>query len=94
MEVLVFMQEGCSVCKELRQILKPIDREGYIYIDDVKVQVVYNNDLLKSYGGNSTPYTVFLKDGKMIWSEKGVYSKELLKDRIRQLKEGSLTKSV
>ena len=79
-----FHAEWCGPCKTLA----PIVKEVYKAMDDkiriIKIDVDKNQALAKKYQVRGVPTLALFKNGKVIWKESGVRTKQQIINIINQ----------
>ncbi len=79
-----FQAEWCGPCKTLA----PIVKEVYKAMDDkiriIKIDVDKNQALAKKYQVRGVPTLALFKNGKVIWKESGVRTKQQIINIINQ----------
>ena len=73
-----FSAEWCAPCKTLTPILQQVKEEKGDGLKIVKIDVDKNNELASSYEVLGVPTMILYKDGKQVWRQSGVLSREEL----------------
>jgi thioredoxin 1 len=68
----------CSPCKMQSPILKEIANELGNRIKVIKIDVDQNSEIASRYNIQSVPTLIIFKNGKQIWRQSGVVSKNQL----------------
>jgi len=68
----------CSPCKMQSPILKEVANELGDRIKVIKIDVDQNNEIASRYNIQSVPTLIMFKNGKQIWRQSGVISKNQL----------------
>ena len=74
----------CSPCKIQTPILKELASELGDRIRVIKVDVDHNNEIAGRYNIQSVPTLVIFKNGKLVWRQSGVVSKNQLYNVLMQ----------
>jgi thioredoxin 1 len=64
----------CGPCKKLSPILDKVAEEKKDKLVLIKIDADDNPDLLQSKGIEGIPYLELYKEGKLVWSNKGLIS--------------------
>jgi thioredoxin 1 len=68
----------CSPCKMQSPILKEVANELGDRIKVIKIDVDQNSEIASRYNIQSVPTLIIFKNGKQIWRQSGVVSKNQL----------------
>ena len=68
----------CSPCKMQSPILKEIATELGDRIKVIKIDVDQNSEIASRYNVQSVPTLIIFKNGKLVWRQSGVVSKNQL----------------
>lgn len=82
--VVDFHALWCSPCKIQSPILKEIASELGDRIKVIKIDVDLNNELAVKYNIQSVPTLIIFKNGKQVWRQSGVVSKNQLYNVLMQ----------
>lgn len=74
----------CSPCKMQSPILKEVAAELGERVRVIKIDVDSNNQIASRYGVQSVPTIIIFKNGKQVWRQSGVVSKNQLKSVLIQ----------
>jgi len=74
----------CSPCKMQSPILKEVAAELGERIRVIKIDVDNNNQIASRYSVQSVPTIIVFKNGKQVWRQSGVVSKNQLKSVLIQ----------
>jgi thioredoxin 1 len=74
----------CSPCKMQSPILKEVAAELGESVKIIKIDVDQNNEIAGRYNVQSVPTLIIFKNGKLIWRQSGVVSKNQLKSVLIQ----------
>jgi len=70
-----FFAEWCGPCKTLKPILEDVKQEMGQKASVIKVDVDRNQAAAQSYQIRSVPTMIIFKNGKQVWRQSGVVSK-------------------
>jgi len=76
--VVDFHALWCSPCKMQSPILKEIATELGDRIKVIKIDVDQNSEIASRYNVQSVPTLIIFKNGKLVWKQSGVVSKNQL----------------
>jgi thioredoxin 1 len=76
--VVDFHALWCSPCKMQSPILKEIATELGDRIKVIKIDVDQNSEIASRYNVQSVPTLIIFKNGKLVWRQSGVVSKNQL----------------
>ena len=74
----------CSPCKMQSLILKEVANELGNRIKVIKIDVDQNSEIASRYNIQSVPTLIIFKNGKQIWRQSGVVSKNQLYNVLTQ----------
>lgn len=74
----------CSPCKIQSPILKEVADELGERVKVIKIDVDANNQIASRYSIQSVPTIIIFKDGRVVWRQSGVVSKNQLKNILIQ----------
>lgn len=74
-----FHATWCGPCKSLAPIIKDLAKEVHDKIRVVKIDIDKNKALAHKYKIRSVPTLAIFKNGKIIWQEAGMKTKNQLK---------------
>ena len=74
----------CSPCKMQSPILKEVANELGDRIKVIKIDVDQNSEIASRYNIQSVPTLIVFKNGKQIWRQSGVVSKNQLYNVLTQ----------
>ena len=74
----------CSPCKMQSPILKEIATDLGDKIKVIKIDVDQNSEITSRYNVQSVPTLIIFKNGKLVWRQSGVVSKNQLFSVIMQ----------
>ena len=74
----------CSPCKMQSPILKEVANELGDRIKVIKIDVDQNSEIASRYNIQSVPTLIIFKNGKQIWKQSGVVSKNQLYNVLTQ----------
>ncbi|UZO80394.1 thioredoxin [Aquimarina sp. ERC-38] len=78
-----FYADWCDPCKALAPVLKEVKSEMGDEVKIVKIDVDKNQNLANQFQVRGVPTMMVFKDGKQLWRQSGVLSKN---DLIRKIK--------
>jgi len=76
--IIDFHALWCSPCKMQSPILKEIAAELGDRIKNLKIDVDQNSEIASRYNVQSVPTLIIFKNGKLVWRQSGVVSKNQL----------------
>ena len=79
-----FYADWCGPCKMLAPILKEVKNELNDNIKIIKIDVDKNQTLAAKYNVRGVPTMLLFKNGKQVWRQSGVLSKQQIIDVINQ----------
>jgi thioredoxin 1 len=82
--VVDFHALWCSPCKMQSPILKEVAEELGDKIRIIKIDVNQNAEIASRYNVQSVPTIIIFKNGKLLWRQSGVVSKNQLKSVLLQ----------
>jgi thioredoxin 1 len=82
--VVDFHALWCSPCKMQSPILKEVAEELGDKIRIIKIDVDQNAEIASRYNVQSVPTIIIFKNGKLVWRQSGVVSKNQLKSVLIQ----------
>ena len=82
--VVDFHALWCSPCKMQSPILKEVANELGDRIKVIKIDVDQNSEIAGRYNIQSVPTLIMFKNGKQIWRQSGVVSKNQLYNILTQ----------
>jgi thioredoxin 1 len=82
--VVDFHALWCSPCKMQSPILKEVANELGDRIKVIKIDVDQNREIASRYNIQSVPTLIMFKNGKQIWRQSGVVSKNQLYNVLTQ----------
>jgi thioredoxin 1 len=82
--VVDFHALWCSPCKMQSPILKEVATELGDKIKVIKIDVDQNSEIASRYSVQSVPTIIIFKNGKLVWRQSGVVSKNQLKSVLIQ----------
>jgi len=82
--VVDFHALWCSPCKMQSPILKEVANELGDKITVIKIDVDQNSQIASRYNIQSVPTLIMFKNGKQIWRQSGVVSKNQLYNVLTQ----------
>ena len=74
----------CSPCKIQSPILKEVASELGERVRFIKIDVDNNGEIASRYNVQSVPTIIVFKNGKQVWRQSGVVSKNQLKSVLMQ----------
>ena len=74
----------CSPCKMQSPILKEVAAELGERVRVIKIDVDNNSEIAGRYSVQSVPTIIIFKNGKLVWRQSGVVSKNQLKSILLQ----------
>ena len=74
----------CSTCKIQSPILKEVAAELGERVRIIKIDVDNNSEIASRYSVQSVPTIIIFKNGKLVWRQSGVVSKNELKSVLVQ----------
>jgi thioredoxin 1 len=74
----------CSPCKIQSPILQEVAAELGERVRIIKIDVDRNRQIASQYGVQSVPTIIIFKDGRAVWRQSGVASKNQLKSVLIQ----------
>ena len=74
----------CSPCKMQSPILKEVVAEFGDKIKVIKIDVDQNNEIAGRYNIQSVPTLIIFKNGKLLWRQSGVATKNQLYDVLKK----------
>jgi thioredoxin 1 len=82
--IVDFHAVWCAPCKMQTPILKEVASEMGDKIRVIKIDVDQNTEIAGKYAIQSVPTLIIFKDGKIVWKQSGVVSKNQLKSLLMQ----------
>ena len=82
--VVDFHALWCSPCKIQSPILKEVAAELGERVKIIKIDVDNNSEIARRYSVQSVPTIIIFKNGKLVWRQSGVVSKNELKSVLIQ----------
>ncbi len=82
--VVDFHALWCSPCKIQSPILKEVAAELGERVKIIKIDVDNNSEIASRYSVQSVPTIIIFKNGKLVWRQSGVVSKNELKSVLIQ----------
>ena len=82
--VVDFHAVWCSPCKMQSPILKEVATELGDKIRVIKIDVDRNNEIASKHNVQSVPTLIIFKNGKQVWRQSGVVSKNQLYNVLMQ----------
>jgi thioredoxin 1 len=82
--VVDFHAQWCSPCKIQSPILKEVANELSDRIRVIKIDVDQNSEIASQFNIQSVPTLIMFKNGKQIWRQSGVVSKNQLYNILTQ----------
>ncbi len=79
-----FSAVWCGPCQVLSPILKEVKSHYADRLSVIKIDVDKNNELARHYHVQGVPTLILFKEGKQVWRQSGVLSKESLIEIIDQ----------
>ncbi|NNK88064.1 MAG: thioredoxin [Flavobacteriaceae bacterium] len=79
-----FYAEWCGPCKIMSPVLKEVKDELGESVSVIKIDVDRNRELSQKFGIRGVPTFMIFRDGKQIWRQSGIVSKEELISKLRQ----------
>lgn len=73
-----FFATWCGPCKSLAPILKEVKDELGESVSIIKIDVDKNQQLASQYQVRGVPTMILFKNGKQLWRQSGVLSKQQL----------------
>lgn len=73
-----FFATWCGPCKSLAPVLKEVKDELGETISIIKIDVDKNEQLASQYQVRGVPTMILFKNGKQLWRQSGVLSKQQL----------------
>lgn len=83
--IIDFYADWCAPCKIQAPIIDELKQELAGKVNVIKVDVDSNSEIAQDFNVVSIPTIVILQDGKKVWKEVGVQSKEILLDAVNKL---------
>lgn len=80
-----FHADWCGPCKMLGPILKEVKEELGDKVKIVKIDVDKNQPLAAKYQVRGVPTMILFKNGKQLWRQSGVLSKQEIKQKITSI---------
>jgi len=77
--IVDFHAVWCSPCKMQSPILKEVAIEMGDKVRIIKIDVDQNNEIAGRYNVQSVPTLIVFKNGKQVWRQSGVVSKNQIK---------------
>ena len=79
-----FHAEWCGPCKMLAPTIKEVAKEVAGKMRVIKIDIDKNPSLAQRYQVRGVPTLAIFKDGKVVWKESGVRTKQQILDIIQQ----------
>lgn len=79
-----FHAEWCGPCKTLTPIIKELAKEVKDKIRIIKIDVDKNQLVAQRYDVRGVPTLALFKNGKIVWRQSGVQTKQFLLNMIEQ----------
>lgn len=79
-----FYAEWCGPCKMMSPILQETKTEVKENVKIIKINVDLHQDLATEFMVRGVPTLMLFKEGKMLWRQSGVLSKNQLVDILKQ----------
>lgn len=74
----------CGPCKMQSPILKEVAEELGDKIKVIKIDVDQNSEIASRYNVQSVPTLILFKNGKLVWRQSGVATKNQINDILKQ----------
>lgn len=81
-----FTAAWCAPCKMLAPVLKELKHELGEYVKIIKIDIDTNPQVAAMYQVQSVPTLLIFKQGKQVWRQSGLQSKQVLKQAILNAK--------
>lgn len=75
----------CGPCKSQAPIISALSKEVNGKIRIIKIDIDKNPAIAQRYGIRSVPTLALFKDGKIVWQQSGLQTKEQLKQVIAKM---------
>ena len=82
--IVDFHAVWCSPCKMQSPVLKEVATELGERVRVIKIDVDQNNEIASKYNIQSVPTLIMFKNGRQIWRQSGVVSKNQLYNVLTQ----------
>ncbi|QCX38574.1 thioredoxin [Aureibaculum algae] len=79
-----FHAEWCGPCKAQSPIIKQVANEIDGKVRIIKIDIDKNQSIAQRYNVRGVPTLILFKDGKIVWRQSGVQTKEQLLSIIKQ----------
>ncbi|WP_117880424.1 thioredoxin [Aureibaculum luteum] len=79
-----FHAEWCGPCKAQSPIIKQVANEIDGKVRIIKIDIDKNQPIAQRYNVRGVPTLILFKDGKIVWRQSGVQTKEQLLSIIKQ----------
>lgn len=79
-----FFADWCGPCKMMPPILTEVKAECKDKVKIIKINVDANQALAAKLSVRGVPTLILFKEGKVLWRQSGVASKEMLVDLVNQ----------
>ena len=78
-----FYAEWCGPCKLMSPVLKEVKDELGEAVSVIKIDVDRNREISQQFAIRGVPTFMIFKNGKQIWRQSGIISKEELISKLR-----------
>ena len=77
-----FHATWCGPCKQLSPIVQEVSKEMGDAVRVIKIDVDKNQAIAQKYQIRGVPTMMIFKEGKQLWRQSGVLSKEVIKEEL------------
>ena len=78
-----FYAEWCGPCKLMSPVLNEVKDELGESVSVIKIDVDRNREITQKFGIKGVPTFMIFKEGKQLWRQSGIISKEELLSKLR-----------
>lgn len=79
-----FHATWCGPCKQLSPIIQDVSKEMGESVRVIKIDVDKNQSVAQKYQIRGVPTMMIFKEGKQLWRQSGVLSKEVIKAELQK----------
>jgi len=79
-----FHATWCGPCKQLSPIIQEVSKDMGEAVRVIKIDVDKNQAVAQNYQIRGVPTMMIFKEGKQLWRQSGVLSKEVIKAELQK----------